>query len=239
MRTHPILTLTALALALASTGVASYLLRAYVVPKHVDTVRPASSSTASPTEQNTPLRDERHDHLADSEPQRLTRLTERIATLEVRLRDLEETASAPATDPTGSSPDTPAANQGSQEAKAKRLSEGDFGQWLDDALATGAFDRDATRVTMEDMATSLAAVPGITLADLQCGHRFCRASVVSDNGKPPHIVHLMGASPFIEAGFTVNEPDGGVRVYFTQPGQSLNELRSEAQESALRDMHPQ
>jgi hypothetical protein len=42
---------------------------------------------------------------------------------------------------------------------------------------------------------------------------------------------LIGASPFIESGFTLNEPDGGVRVYFTQPGQSLGELRSEARES--------
>ena len=86
------------------------------------------------------------------------------------------------------------------------------------------------------MATSLAAVPGLNLADLQCGDRFCRASFVSDNGKPPNIAQLIGASPFIESGFTLNEPDGGVRVYFTQPGQSLGELRSEARESTLRDM---
>ena len=92
---------------------------------------------------------------------------------------------------------------------------------------------------MEEMATSLAEVPGINLADMQCGERFCRASFVSDNGKPPNISQLIGASPFIESGFTINEPDGRVRVYFTQPGQSLSELRSEAQESALRDMPPQ
>jgi hypothetical protein len=116
-----------------------------------------------------------------------------------------------------------------EKEKAKNLSEEDFGQWMDDALDTGDFDREETRVTMEQMETSLAEVPGINLADLQCSYLFCRASFVPDNGKPPNISQLMGASPFIESGFTINEPDGGVRVYFTQPGQSLSELRSEAQ----------
>jgi hypothetical protein len=63
-------------------------------------------------------------------------------------------------------------------------------------LRDGTFDRDATQLTMEQMATSLAAVPGINLADLQCGARFCRARFVSDNGEPPNIAQLIGASPF-------------------------------------------
>jgi hypothetical protein len=83
------------------------------------------------------------------------------------------------------------------------------------------------------MATSLAQVPGFNLADMQCGERFCRASFFSDNGKSPNMAELFGASSFIESGFTISEPDGRVRVYFTQPGQSLSELRSEARESGL------
>jgi hypothetical protein len=237
MRTNPILTLTALAL--ASTGAAYYLLRDNALPRQVEAPKPSISSPASLTVRNTPLRDERRDHPANPEQQRLTRMHEKIADLEARLRDLEATASDHATDPTGSRPDTPAANQGTEEAKAKKLSEGDFGHWLDAALATGDFDREATRLTMEEMETSLAAVPGLNLADLQCGGRFCRASFVPENGNPPNIAQLIGTSPFIESGFTLNEPDGGVRVYFTQPGQSLSELRSEAQESALRDIPPQ
>ena len=92
---------------------------------------------------------------------------------------------------------------------------------------------------MEQMETSLAEVPGLNLADMQCGERFCRASFVSDNGKPPNISELIGASPFIDSGFTITEPDGSVRVYFTQPGQSLSELRREAQEVVLGDIHPE
>ena len=152
---------------------------------------------------------------------------------------MEATASEQAQDQTVSRPDKPEANNGTEKAKAKKLSEGDFGHWMDKALDTGDFDRDATKSTMEQMATSLAEVPGLNLADMQCGERFCRASFVADNGKPPNISQLIGASPFIDSGFTITEPDGRVRVYFTQPGQSLSELRSEAQESALRDRHPQ
>jgi hypothetical protein len=237
MRTNPILTLTVIAL--ASTGAAYYVLRDNPLPRQVEVAKPSLNSTASLTVQNTPLREERRDHPANPEQQRLTRLHEKLADLEARLRSLEATASEQATNPAGSRPDEPDANQGTEKAKAKKLSEGDFGQWLDEALDTGAFDREATRLTMEEMATSLAAVPGINLTDLQCGERFCRASVVSDNGNPPNIMRLIGASPFIESGFTIDEPDGSVQLYFTQPGQALSELRGEAQESALRDMPPQ
>jgi hypothetical protein len=239
MRAHPMLALTAIALALASTGAAYYVLRDNTLPTEVEAAKPSSSSTASLTVKNTSLRDGGGAHPANPEQQRLTRVTEKLATLEARLRDLEIAAREPSTAPTGSSPDTPDASKGTKKATAKQLSEGDFGQWLDDALATGALDREATQLTREEMATSLAAVPGITLADLQCGEHFCRASFVPDNGNPPDTAQLMGASPFIESGFTLTEPDGSVRVYFTQPGQSFSELRSEARESALWDIYPQ
>jgi hypothetical protein len=202
----------------------------------VEATQPVLSSTSPLSPTNTPLRDEPHDQAANPDQRQLTLLHDRIADLEARLRDLE----APATrDQPGSRPDEPAAHQGAKAAKAQKLSEADFGQWLDHALDTGDFDRDATRVTMNDMETSLAEAPGVNLADMQCSARFCRASFVSDNGKPPKIAQVFGAAPFIESGFTITEPDGGVRVYFTQPGQSFSELRGEAQESALQDIPPQ
>jgi hypothetical protein len=235
MRTNPILTV----IAIASTGAAYYFLRDNALPRQVEAAKPSISSTASLNVKNTPLRDERRDQAANLEQQRLTLMNEKIADLEARLQSMEATASEQAQDQPVSRPDEPEANNGTEKAKTKKLSEADFGHWLDEALDTGDFDRDATRLTMEEMETSLAQVPGLNLADLQCGERFCRASFVSENGKPPKITEVIGASPFIESGFTINEPDGGVRVYFTQPGQSLSELRSEAQESALRDMPPQ
>ncbi|MGE0683550.1 MAG: hypothetical protein AB7P69_21950 [Candidatus Binatia bacterium] len=237
MRTNPILIVTALAL--ASTGAAYYLLRGNAVPRHVEAVKPPSSSAASLTVKNVRLRDERRDHPVDPEQRRLTLMHEKIADLEARLRYMEATASEQAKDQAGSGPDKPVANERTEKAKAKKLLEEDFGHWLDEALITGDFDREATRLTMDEMETSLAEAPDINLADLQCGQRFCRASFVPDNGTRPNISQLIGASPFIESGFTLNEPDGGVRVYFTQPGQSFGELRREAQESVLRDMYPQ
>ena len=237
MRTIPILIVTALAVTSMST--AYYLLRDEALSKQVEAAKPSLSSTSSLTVQNTPLRDEHRDHPENSEQQRLALMHERIADLEARLRYIEATANEQAKNQAGSGPDKLATNEGTKKAKTKKLSEKDFGHWLDEALATGDFDREATRLTMEEMETSLAEVPSINLADLQCGGRFCRANFVPDNGKPPNISQVIGASSFIESGFTINEPDGGVKVYFTQPGQSFSELRSEAQESALRDMDPQ
>jgi hypothetical protein len=237
MRTTPILIVTAIAV--ASTGAAYYFLRDHALPRPVEAAKPFISSTASLNVKNTPLREESRDQPANPEQQRLTLMNEKIADLEARLRSMEATASEQAKDPTVLRPDEPDVNNGTEKAKAKKLSEADFGHWLDAALVTGDFDRDATRLTMEQMETSLAEVPGINLADMQCGERFCRASFVHENGKPPNISQLIGASPFIDSGFTLNEPDGRVRVYFTQPGQSLSELRSEAQGSVLGDMHLQ
>jgi hypothetical protein len=235
MRTNFIVTVTAIAI--ASTGAAYYFLRDNALPRQVETAKPSVSSTSSLNVKNTPIREERRDQPANPE-QQLTRMHEKIADLEARLRSMEAHANEQAKDQTVAKLDEPDVNNDAEKAKAKKLSEADFGHWLDTALVAGDFDRDATRLTMEQMETSLAEAPGLNLADMQCGVRFCRASFASDNGKPPRITKLIGASPFIESGFTINEPDGAVKVYFTQPGQSLSDLRSEAQESILGDMHP-
>jgi hypothetical protein len=234
MRTNPFLIGTAIAIA-STTGAAYYFLRDDALPRQAQAVKPSISLIASPDVKNIPLRDERRVQPVNPEQQRLTLMNEKIADLEARLRDMEAVASEQAQDQIVTRPDEPGANKSPEKVKAKKLSEADFGHWLDEALDTGDFDRDATRLTMEQMETSLAEVPGINLADMQCGGRFCRASFVSENGKSPNISQLIGASPFIDSGFTLTEPDGRVRVYFTQPGQSLSELRREAHESALRE----
>jgi hypothetical protein len=237
MRTNSILIVSAIVI--ASTSAAYYFLRDNTVSKQVEAVKPSISSTSRLNVKNTPIRDERRDQPANPEQQRLTLMNEKIADLEARLRHMEATASEPAQEQTVSGLDESDAHKGAEKAKAKKLSEADFGQWMDEALVTGEFNHNATRLTIDQMTTSLAEVPGINLADMQCGERFCRASFVSENGKSPNIAQLIGASSFIDAGFTITEPDGSVKVYFTQPGQSLSELRSEAQESVLGDMHLQ
>jgi len=213
-------------------------LRDNTLPRQVVAEKPSISSTTSLNAKNTSLYDERRTQPANPELQ-LTRLNEKLADLEARLRSIEATTNERVKDQTALNPDEPSANEGSEKAKAKKLSESDLGHWMDAILDTGDFDRDATKLTLAQMGTSLAEVPGVNLADMQCGARFCRASFVADNGKSPNVSQLIGASPFIESGFTIKEPDGRVRVYFTQPGESLSDLRSEAQESALSDGHPQ
>ena len=143
MRTNPILTVTAIVI--ASLGAAYYFLPDHALPRQVETAKPSISSTASLTVQNTPMREERRDQPTNPEQQRLTRMHEQIADLEARLRSLEATTREQATDPTGSSSDEPDADKDAEKAKAKKFSEADFGQWLDTALDTGDFDRDATR----------------------------------------------------------------------------------------------
>lgn len=235
MRINPILTATAIAI--ASIGVVFYLLRDDTLPRQVEATKPAISSTAILSMTNTPLRDERHGQPANLEQRQLTLLNDRIATLEARLRTMEATANEHVQDQTASIPSEPEPSKGDEKAKTKKLSEGDLGQWMDKTLDTGDFDRDTTKSITEQMAASLAEVPGVNLTGMQCGGRFCRASFGSDNGKAPNVAQLIGASSFIESGFTVNEPDGRVKVYFTQPGgESLSDLRNEAQESALKDM---
>jgi hypothetical protein len=234
MRTNPIVIVTVTAIAIATLSAAYYFLPDDPLPQQVETVKPAISSTSSLNVGNTPIREERRDQAANPEQQRqLALMHDKIAALEARLRDMEASASKHAQNQPISRPDTPDANNGTDKAKPKKLSEGDLGQWMDKILDTGDFDRDTTKSITDQMATSLTEVPGLNLTDLQCGERFCRAGFGADNGKAPNISQLIGASPFIESGFTVTEPDGRVRFYFTQPGESLSDLRSEAQESAL------
>lgn len=237
MRTN--LIVTVIAIAVVSTGVAYYFSRDTTLPSHVEAVMPSISSSSSLNVTDIPLRDEPRTPPANSEQQqqRLALMNEKIASLEARLRDMEASASRQAQDQTVLRPDKPGMNKDTEKGKAKKLSEGDFAQWLDEVLDRGDFDREATKLTMEQMATSLAEVPGTNLADMRCNDRFCRASFVAESGKAPNISELFGASPFIGSGTSIPEPDGSVTVYFTQADQSFSDLRQEAREVVLGDIH--
>jgi hypothetical protein len=233
MRTIPILTVTAI----ASTGTAYYFLQHNASSQNAEEAKPSISSTSSLDVQNSPIPDERRDQPAKPEQSQLTLLNEKIAELEARLRYMETAASEQPKNEAVSRPDKPVSNNGAEKAKAKKFSEADFGHWMDEALDAGYFDRDATKLVMDQAETSLANVPGINLADMQCSERFCRATLIPETGKPLNISEMIGASPFIGSATTIHEPDGSVKVYFTQPGQSLSGLRSEAQKATLGDIH--
>jgi hypothetical protein len=235
MRTNLIVTVTAITI--ASTGTAYYFSQDTAEPGHVEVVKPAISSTSRLNVTETPLRDERPTSPASPEQQRLALMNEKIASLEARLRDMEAAAHRQAQDHSVPRSDKPEVNKDTDQVKTKKLSEADFAKWMDEVLDRGGSDREATKLTMEQMETSLAEVPGTNLTDMRCNDRFCRASFVAESGKEPNISELFGVSPFIGSGTTIPEPDGSVTVYFTQVDQSLGELRKEAREVAFGDIH--
>lgn len=235
MRTIPVLTLVAI----VTAGAVYYLFQNNEPAKRADATTPSISSISNMDLQDTPIRDGSGEHLSTPARPRVTLLQEKIAALEAKLRHMETAVSEQARNVADSRADKPVSDNGAEQAKAQDLSEGDFSDWMDEALDAGYTDRDATRVAMDQVETSLAKVPGINLADMQCNERFCRATLVQENSKALNISRLIGASPFIGSGTTIHQPDGSVKVYFTPPGQSLSKLRREAKEVVLGDIHPE
>jgi hypothetical protein len=162
------------------------------------------------------------------------RLNKMLADLDTRLRSVEtrageQTTHAGASDSAEQGTDTAVPNSGARKPGSAKISEADFGHWMDETLD---FDRDATELAIEQAGKSVAKLPGVKLEDMQCGERFCRATFAHENGEPPAIQDLFGEPPFVTDGFTINEADGRVSLYFARPGESLEEFRSEARNAA-------
>jgi hypothetical protein len=165
------------------------------------------------------------------------RFNRMLAGLDTRLRSVEthageQTTHAVASDSAEQGTDTAVPNSGAGKPEPAQISEADFGHSMDETLRVGDFDRDATELAMEQAGKSVAKVPGVKVEDMQCGERFCRATFAHENGEPPAIQDLFGEPPFVTDGFTINEADGRVSLYFARPGESLEELRSEGREAA-------
>lgn len=110
-----------------------------------------------------------------------------------------------------------------------KFSEADLGRWIDKTLLVDSIDATLTAQATEQAATSLGKMPDINLENMQCNDRLCRATFANSNGKKTDIQRIFGEPPFLTEGFTVNEVDGRVSLYFTQPGVTMSELREEAQ----------
>ncbi|MGH8605946.1 MAG: hypothetical protein ACREX9_00520 [Gammaproteobacteria bacterium] len=160
-----------------------------------------------------------------------------LADLDTRLRSVEirageQTTPAVASDSAEQGTDTAVPNSDAGKPEPPQISEADFGHSLDETLRVGNFDRDATELAMEQAGKSVAKVPGVKVEDMQCGERFCRATFAHENGEPSAIQDLFGEPPFVTDGFTINEADHRVSLYFSRPGESLEELRNEARKAA-------
>jgi hypothetical protein len=231
MRTIPVLTIAALAL--AGTTTAYYFSRNNDWAERAEEAKPSVSATATVDGHAPPVREGRRGHPANPEQPQLTRLQEQVAALEARLRHTETAVDERSPRQAVSGPDEPVSGGGAENAQ--NLSEADFASWMDVALDAGDLDRDATASVLEQAAASVATVPGVDLADLQCGDRFCRATLIPATNERLNIADLAGASPFMGSGTAIYEPDGSVRVYFVPPGESFSKLRSEAQGATFGD----
>lgn len=186
--------------------------------------------------------------------ERQTRLNKTLADLDARLRSVETSmktsmetsikkgvgghagrtvASAGAEQGAEQGADTVAPDGAAgQPAPARNPMETFVGS-LDETLRVGFLDREATDVATAEAGTSIAKLPGVRLEDMQCGERFCRATLAQEDGKPSAISELFGEPPFSAAdGFTIDQPDGRVQLYFARPGESLDKLRKEARKAA-------
>lgn len=155
------------------------------------------------------------------------RLNKRLLDLETRLRSMETGAGGPHAAPEGAEPGKDGAAP--EKPGPKTVTEADLGHWMDETLRAGSFDKAATEQAREQAGKSLAKLPGVNLDDLQCGKGFCRATFTQESGDPPELQELFGEPPFQTEGFTVNEADGRVSLYFARPGESLEEFRGAAQ----------
>jgi len=117
-------------------------------------------------------------------------------------------------------------------AEPKKVTETELSHWMDDTLTLEEPDKESTRATAKLAEESLAKVPGVYLDDMQCTDGFCRATFANEEGESPEIGDLFGEPLFESEGFTVNQPDGRVVLYFTRAGESLDNLRIEAEETA-------
>jgi hypothetical protein len=71
------------------------------------------------------------------------------------------------------------------------------------------------------------------LLDMLCSQKFCRASFAREDGEVPDIGNLLGTPPFVNEGFTINNPDGTATVYFTETGTSLSDLQNEVSQEQM------
>lgn len=173
------------------------------------------------------LQEDSQEHSKQEKAER-ARLSEALADLGIRIRTLEGAANRTEAELAESQKDT-------DDSKSKTISEGNLGRWMDEALHARNVNRASTELAMEQAEKSLEKIPGVFLDDMSCGEAFCRASFSSNNGEHPAIQDLFGVPPFANEGFTINEPDGRVTLYSTQPGVSLEDLRGEAQQTAMFD----
>jgi hypothetical protein len=114
--------------------------------------------------------------------------------------------------------------------EAKKFTQNDFGKWLDNILDSGGYDDQSTQPILSKADKALLNSPETQLNDMRCSKEFCRATVKAELGnKLDDSSLLIAFSEFSETGFTRNESDGSVKVYFSQSRKSMDALQTDAE----------
>ncbi len=162
-----------------------------------------------------------HDHFQQLQSSFL-RTENRLKELEERLQSIENSDTYPVTEER-------VEENLSSSSRPQRLSDSEVGQWMDNSLTESQRNPDLTLQLIPEVEQNLKQLPGVSLDDMQCSDRFCRAAFSHATGQQPAVEKLFGQPPFMNEGFTIIQPDGRVLLYFNQPGESIDELRDEAQ----------
>lgn len=119
----------------------------------------------------------------------------------------------------------PSASRDDEKSAPKQVSEAELGQRLDETLLASGGDAQLTTRALEQALSGVTRLPGVSLEDMQCERRFCRATFFAETGETPRVEALFGEPPFMTEMFTIPGANGRVQVYFTQPGVTLEEIR--------------
>ncbi|KPJ90261.1 MAG: hypothetical protein AMJ53_14230 [Gammaproteobacteria bacterium SG8_11] len=161
------------------------------------------------------------------------RVNAQVAKLEGKLQALEiDNAASGRTENLEELPDNEPvvevwAAEAARSPLEERVTESALRNWIDNSFELGYVDETLTARAEEQAVSSLVDLPDIYMQDLQCSERVCRATFSHETGKGPTVLDVFGHPPFMTEGITVPIDHERVAVYFTQPGVSFDELRSE------------
>lgn len=153
-------------------------------------------------------------------------LRSQIGRLEARLAAVEELAG------------DDSAKERAPGAEQKKIpttaDESEMSSYIDEAIDREGIDRHWTQEVRGQLKERLATIPGVSLGEIDCGKRYCRASLTGQDGKTPDIESLIGTPPMAGDSFTLIDPSGALSVYFGKQGESVEALRNEVFASAQR-----
>jgi len=115
-------------------------------------------------------------------------------------------------------------------AEVTEPSEADLTTHIDRTLEDDSWDEDLTASIKAETLVNLKNAPGVDLDGIRCASSICRAKFVTADGKKPNIDEMWGTPPLMKEGFTVEQDDGSLVLYFSEGDASLEEVSNSLQD---------